>query len=99
MDQLGTWNEGDKRPPLRSGMELLVQVTKEESSIKGAALTSYISIAGRYMVMMLGMKRYGISKKITGEKERERIRKQMEKLEYPENLGFIVRTVGRGAGR
>jgi ribonuclease E len=94
MDHLGTWNEGDKRPPLRSGMEILVQVTKEESSIKGAALTSYISIAGRYMVMMLGMKRYGISKKITGEKERERIRKQMEKLEYPEHLGFIVRTVG-----
>ena len=94
MDNLGTWNEGDKRPPLRTGMELLVQVTKEESTIKGAALTSYISIAGRYMVMMLGMKRYGISKKITGEKERERIRKQMEKLEYPEHLGFIVRTVG-----
>ena len=94
MDHLGTWNEGDKRPPLRPGMEILVQVTKEESSIKGAAVTSYISIAGRYMVMMLGMKRYGISKKITGEKERERIRKHMEKLEYPEHLGFIVRTVG-----
>jgi len=94
MEHLGSWNEGDKRPPLRPGMEILVQVTKEESSIKGAALTSYISIAGRYMVMMLGMKRYGISKKITGEKERERIRKQMEKLEYPEHLGFIVRTVG-----
>jgi len=94
MEHLGTWNEGDKRPPLRPGMEILVQVTKEESSIKGAAVTSYISIAGRYMVMMLGMKRYGISKKITGEKERERIRKHMEKLEYPEHLGFIVRTVG-----
>ena len=94
MEHLGTWNEGDKRPPLRPGMEILVQVTKEESSIKGAAVTSYISIAGRYMVMMLGMKRYGISKKITGEKERERIRKQMEKLEYPDHLGFIVRTVG-----
>lgn len=94
MDHLGAWNEGDRRPPLRPGMEILVQVTKEESTIKGAALTSYISIAGRYMVMMLGMKRYGISKKITGEKERERIRKHMEKLEYPEHLGFIVRTVG-----
>jgi ribonuclease E len=94
MDHLGDWNEGDKRPPLRPGMEILVQVTKEESAIKGAAVTSYISIAGRYMVMMLGMKRYGISKKITGEKERERIRKHMEKLEYPDHLGFIVRTVG-----
>jgi len=94
MEHLGTWNEGDKRPPLRPGMEILVQVTKEESAIKGAAVTSYISIAGRYMVMMLGMKRYGISKKITGDKERERIRKHMEKLEYPDHLGFIVRTVG-----
>ncbi|GAB4370269.1 MAG: hypothetical protein Kow00128_17180 [Deltaproteobacteria bacterium] len=96
IENLGSWNETEKRPHLRPGMELLVQVTKEESSVKGAALTSYISIAGRYLVMMLGMKRYGISKKITGEKERERIRKQMEKLEYPENLGFIVRTVGAG---
>jgi len=96
MDQLGSWNEGDKRPHLRPGTEILVQVTKEESSVKGAAVTSYISIAGRYLVMMLGMKRYGISKKITGEKERERIRKNMEKLTYPEHLGFIVRTVGAG---
>jgi len=96
MEHLGTWSEGDKRPHLRPGTEILVQVTKEESSIKGAALTSYISIAGRYLVMMLGMKRYGVSKKITGEKERERIRKNMEKLTYPEHLGFIVRTVGAG---
>ncbi len=96
IDQLGSWNEGDKRPHLRTGTEILVQVTKEGSSIKGAAVTSYISIAGRYLVMMLGMKRYGISKKITGEKERERIRKNMEKLAYPEHLGFIVRTVGAG---
>lgn len=96
MENLGTWNEGDKRPHLRPGMEILVQVTKEESSIKGAAVTSYISIAGRYLVMMLGMKRYGISKKITNEKERERIRKNMEKLTYPDHLGFIVRTVGAG---
>ncbi|HEX8042379.1 MAG TPA: hypothetical protein VF496_02160, partial [Candidatus Deferrimicrobium sp.] len=57
MEHLGTWNEGDKRPPLRPGMEILVQVTKEESAIKGAAVTSYISIAGRYMVMMLGIAR------------------------------------------
>ena len=96
MENLGTWNEGDKRPHLRPGMEILVQVTKEESSIKGAAVTSYISIAGRYLVMMLGMKRYGISKKITNEKEREKIRKNMEKLAYPDHLGFIVRTVGAG---
>ena len=96
VENLGAWHEGEKRPHLRPGMELLVQVTKEESSVKGAALTSYISIAGRFLVMMLGMKRYGISKKITGEKERERIRKNMEKLTYPENLGFIVRTVGAG---
>ena len=96
IENLETWNEGDKRPHLRPGMELLVQVTKEESPIKGAAVTSYISIAGRYLVMMLGMKRYGISKKITGEKERERIRKNMEKLSYPDHLGFIVRTVGAG---
>ncbi|HEY5997424.1 MAG TPA: Rne/Rng family ribonuclease, partial [Candidatus Deferrimicrobiaceae bacterium] len=98
VENMEHWNEGEKRPHLRPGMELLVQVTKEESSIKGAALTSYISIAGRYLVMMLGMKRYGISKKITAEKDRDRIRKHMEKLDYPENLGFIVRTAGAGKG-
>ncbi len=96
MENLGHWEEGQRRPPLRPGMEILVQVTKEESSVKGAALTSYISIAGRYLVMMLGMKRYGISKKIASDKERERIRKNMEKLTYPDHLGFIVRTVGAG---
>ncbi|HEU5361308.1 MAG TPA: Rne/Rng family ribonuclease [Candidatus Deferrimicrobiaceae bacterium] len=96
VENLETWNEGERRPHLRPGMEILVQVTKEESPVKGAAVTSYISIAGRYLVMMLGMKRYGISKKITGEKERERIRKNMEKLPYPDRLGFIVRTVGAG---
>jgi Rne/Rng family ribonuclease len=95
-ENLDNWDEDEKRPSLRSGMEILVQVTKEESSVKGAALTSYISIAGRYLVMMLGMKRFGISKKITGEKERERLRKVMDKLEYPEHLGFIVRTEGEG---
>jgi ribonuclease E len=95
-ENLENWNEGEKRPTLRSGMEILVQVTKEESTVKGAALTSYISIAGRYLVMMLGMKRFGISKKITSEKERERLRKVMDKLEYPEHLGFIVRTEGEG---
>jgi len=47
---------------------------------------------------MLGMKRYGHLEEDHGEKERERIRKQMEKLEYPDHLGFIVRTVG-AAGR
>ncbi|RMG57647.1 MAG: Rne/Rng family ribonuclease, partial [Deltaproteobacteria bacterium] len=81
---------------LRRGDRIIVQVTKDESPMKGAVLTSYISIAGRYLVLMLGMKKTGISKRIQDEEVREKLRSQVEKLSIPENMGVIVRTAGAG---
>jgi len=72
---------GDKRPPLRPGMEILVQVTKEESTIKGAAVTSLHQHRRPLHGDDARDEAVRHLEKITGEKERERIRKQMEKLE------------------
>ncbi len=86
------------RPPiqacLRRGMEVIVQVTKEGVGTKGATLTTYISIPGRYLVLMPGMARLGVSRKIDNEEERNRMRQILEELKPPEDLGFIVRTAG-----
>ncbi len=87
-------NQKDTRVYLRKGDRVIVQVVKDESPLKGAALTSYVSIAGRYLVLMLDMKKTGISKRIIDEKVRDKIRQQVEKLKVPDNMGIIVRTVG-----
>jgi len=79
---------------LRKGDRVIVQVIKDESPLKGAVLSSYISIAGRYLVLMLGMKKTGISKRIQDEAVREKLRQQVSKLSIPEDMGVIVRTAG-----
>jgi ribonuclease E len=86
--------EKENRVYLKKGDRIIVQVEKDESPLKGAVLTSYVSIAGRYLVLMLGMKKTGISKRIIDEKVRNKIKQQVEKLKVPENMGVIVRTVG-----
>jgi ribonuclease E len=79
---------------MKKGDRVIVQVEKDESPLKGAVLTSYVSIAGRYLVLMMGMRKAGISKRITDEQTREKIKKQVTKLNLPANMGIIVRTVG-----
>lgn len=75
--------------------EILVQVEKDARDMKGASLTTYISLPGRYMVMMPGEKsRVGISRKIEGSEDRGQIRDILKNIELPGNAGFIVRTVG-----
>ncbi|MFH1242962.1 MAG: Rne/Rng family ribonuclease [Pseudomonadota bacterium] len=76
---------------IRRGQELLVQVTKEMVGRKGAQLTTYLSFAGRYLVLMPGGKG-GISKKIEDEEERLRLKSIMAQLRLPEGVGYIVRT-------
>ncbi len=78
------------------GSEVLVQVTKGPISNKGPRITTNISLAGRYLVLMPFSDQCGISRKIEDPKERERLRKILKKLEIPENMGVIVRTVGEG---
>ncbi|RVU86253.1 Rne/Rng family ribonuclease [Leucothrix sargassi] len=81
---------------IKEGQELLVQVDKEERGNKGAALTTYISLAGRYLVLMPNNPRAGgVSRRIEGE-DRHKIRDILAQLDIPEGMGTIVRTAGVG---
>ncbi|HAM49982.1 MAG TPA: ribonuclease [Nitrospiraceae bacterium] len=77
---------------LTKGQELIVQVEKDERDTKGASLTTYISLPGRYIVMMPGQKRVGISRKIECREDRDRLKEIFSALKLPENMGFILRT-------
>ncbi len=79
---------------LSRGQKLLVQVVKEEMSNKGAALTTNISLPGRYIVLMPGSDSHGVSRKIEDEKQRERLLRIVKEFNLPEGIGVIVRTAG-----
>jgi ribonuclease E len=79
---------------IKRGQELLVQVTNEPYMGKGAALTTFISLPGRYTVLMPGTSQHGVSRKISDEAERARIKEILDKLKIPEGFGIIVRTAG-----
>jgi ribonuclease E len=78
----------------KRGQEVLVQVIKEGIGTKGPTLSTYISIAGRYLVLMPGLNRIGVSRKIIDEEARRRLREILHELEPPKGLGFIIRTAG-----
>ena len=79
---------------VKEGQEIIVQVDKEERGNKGAALTTQLSLAGRYMVLMPNNPRAGgISRRIEGE-ERDQLKESMSQLDIPKNMGVIVRTAG-----
>ena len=81
---------------LQEGQEIVVQVTKEERGTKGAALTTQIGLAGRFLVLIPNSTRSGgISRRISGE-QREQIKSTLDKLNIPENMSAIVRTNGLG---
>ncbi len=81
---------------VREGQEIIVQVDKEERSSKGAALTSFVSLAGRYLVLMPNNPRAGgVSRRIEGE-DRAQIRQHLQMLDIPEDMGVIARTAGIG---
>ena len=86
------------KPPiqdvLRRGDEVLVQVLTEGIGTKGPTLSSYVSIPGRYLVLMPALGRVGVSRKIEDEDARRRLRDVMNELNPPKGLGFIVRTAG-----
>jgi len=98
MEKVGRKTPRHSRPPIQQcfkrGQEVFVQVTKEGIGTKGPTLTSYVSIAGRYLVMMPGMSHLGVSRKIENDEQRRELRKLMQELNPPKNLGFIVRTAG-----
>ncbi len=81
---------------LREGQELIVQVEKEERGNKGAALTTFISLAGRYLVLMPNNPRGGgVSRRVEGE-DRQELRETMEQLPVPQGMSIIARTAGIG---
>ncbi|HUB91423.1 MAG TPA: ribonuclease E [Dyella sp.] len=84
------------RDLLKEGQEVVVQVEKEERGNKGAALTTFISLAGRYMVLMPNNpKAGGVSRRIEGE-DRQALKEALEHLTVPDDMGLIVRTAGMG---
>ena len=86
------------KPPIqdifRRGDEVLVQVIKEGIGTKGPTLSTYISIPGRYLVLMPALGRIGVSRKIEDDDARRRLRDILRELNPPKGLGFIVRTAG-----
>jgi ribonuclease E len=98
MEKVGRKTPRHDRPPiqqcLRRGQEVIVQVTKEGIGTKGPTLTSYISCPGRYLVMMPGMAQLGVSRKIEDLEQRRSLKRTLQELNPPKNLGFIIRTAG-----
>ena len=87
-----------RRDQIREGMELIVQVDKDERGNKGAALTTYISLAGRYLVLMPNNPRGGgVSRRVEGE-ERNELRDAIGELDVPQGMSVIARTAGIGRG-
>ncbi|MBI5518976.1 MAG: Rne/Rng family ribonuclease [Desulfovibrio sp.] len=84
---------------LKAGQEVLVQVVKEPTGKKGAFVTSYLSLPGRYFVYTLGRDQQGVSRKIEDEKERERLKGCIDQISPPEGVGLIVRTAGIGRAK
>ncbi|MGO4549814.1 ribonuclease E [Lysobacter sp. 2RAF19] len=89
-------NKAGLRELLREGQEIVVQVDKEERGNKGAALTTFISLAGRYMVLMPNSPTAGgVSRRIEGD-DRAALKEAMDKLQIPDDMGVIIRTAGVG---
>jgi ribonuclease E len=86
------------KPPIQEifqrGDEVLVQVIKEGMGTKGPTLSTYISIPGRYLVLMPALGRIGVSRKIESDEDRRRLRDILRELNPPRGVGFIVRTAG-----
>ena len=80
---------------LSTGQEVLVQISKDSIGAKGPSLTTYISIPGQCLVLMPGVSRCGVSKKIENTEERAKLRENLSRLNPPKGLGYIIRTAGQ----
>ena len=86
------WKKLNIADVVEKGQEILAQVVKEEVGKKGANMTTYLSLPGRCVVLMPGSDSSGISRKISGEEKRSRLREVMNSTDIPEGIGWIVRT-------
>ncbi len=95
-DENGNQDAGRHRGSLKEGQEILVQIDKDERGSKGAALTSFVSLAGRYLVLMPNNPRGGgVSRRIEGE-ERSELKETLAQLNTPDGMSLIARTAGIG---
>jgi len=96
-------SKGQKYPPLqkvlRPGQEVLVQVVKEPTGEKGAFLTTYLTLPGRYFVLTPGKEQISISRKIEDEKERKRLKEIVAEMKLDSGIGVILRTVSSGQSK
>ncbi len=99
-ERIGQKTPHRERPPiqncLRRGQEILVQVLKEGLGTKGPTVTSYLSIPGRFLVLLPYMERLGVSRKVEDDDARRQMRKILDELDPPKEFGFIIRTAGIG---
>ncbi|MHC4148629.1 MAG: Rne/Rng family ribonuclease [Planctomycetota bacterium] len=84
---------------LHKGQQLVVQVTKGGIKTKGPTLSTYLSLPGKYLVMMPWMRKHGVSHKIEDDQERTRLRNILEDSKPPKGQGFIIRTAGQGCSK
>ncbi|MHB1183618.1 MAG: Rne/Rng family ribonuclease [Desulfobulbia bacterium] len=89
------WKDLPIQDVLSKGQEVLVEVVKEATGNKGATLTTYLSLPGRYLVLMPGSDSAGISRKIESEEERNKLREMVDSVSIPEGIGYIVRTASQ----
>lgn len=96
VENIGRRKALKQRPPiqkcLKKGQDVIVQVTKEGFNTKGPTLTTYISLPGKYLVLMPWMSGVGVSQKIEEEEERKKLRESIESVSLPKNAGIIIRT-------
>lgn len=98
-EKIGRRQSVTQRPPiqrcLRKGQEMAVQVIKEGVNTKGPTLSTYISLPGRYVVLMPWMNKTGVSQKIEDDEERKRLREALDGLRLPKQTGLIIRTAAQ----
>lgn len=103
LETVGRRKSVKEKPPiqecLRKGDELVVQVTKEGMNTKGPTLSTYVSLPGKYLVMMPWMRKHGVSHKIEDSDERKRLREILDESNPPKTQGFIIRTAGEGCSK
>ena len=89
------WKDLHIQDVVKKGQELLVQVVKEAAGSKGSSITTFLSLPGRFLVLMPGSDSHGISRKIENEEERGKLRTMMNTLNIPEGIGYIIRTASK----
>jgi len=89
------WKDLKIQEVTRKGQEVLVEVVKEATGNKGASITTYLSMPGRYVVLMPGSDSHGISRKIEDESLRSKLREIVQSANLPEEIGYIVRTASK----